>query len=249
MPNFWNIVNKVINDADILLMILDARMVQETRHIELEGKIRKKEKPLIYVLDKSDLADKHVLEQYKQKIPNSVFISAKQHKGTIKLREKIMIIASRLGKENVKVGILGYPNVGKSSVINALKGRAAAKTSSISGYTKGLQKIKSGRIMLLDTPGVIPYKERNILKHNMIGTIDYSKEKDPDIIVMMLMNEFPRLIEKYYDVNVHSDKEKTLESIAKKKKMLSKGSELDIKRTSTMILKDWQTGKMKMRKS
>src|SRR3989339_1528626 len=246
MPNFWNIVNKVINDADILLMILDARMVQETRHIELEGKIRKKEKPLIYVLDKSDLADKHVLEQYKQKIPNSVFISAKQHKGTIKLREKIMIIASRLGKENVKVGILGYPNVGKSSVINALKGSAAAKTSSISGYTKGVQKINTSKMMLLDTPGVIPYKEKDNLKHNMIGTIDYSKEKDPDVVVMQLMKQFPGVIEEYYDVKISKNTQTTLNAIAKKKLMLKKGSELDIIRTATMILKAFQNGKIKI---
>jgi len=248
MPNFWNIVNKVIHDADILLMILDARMIPETRHVELEDKIRKSGKPLIFVLNKSDLADKHVLEQYKQKIPNSIFMSAKLHQGTIMLREKIMMTATRLGLKKVKVGVLGYPNVGKSSIINALKGRASAKTSSISGYTRGMQKVHTSKLMLLDTPGVIPYHEKNILKHNMIGTIDYSKEKDPDILVMMLMDEFPGMIEKYYDVKILDDKEQTLETIAKKKKMLSRGSEIDIRRTATMILKNWQTGKITTKK-
>jgi ribosome biogenesis GTPase A len=247
MPNFWNIVNRVINEADVLVMVLDARMVSETRNIEIESKIQKLKKPLIYVLNKSDLVDENILKNYKRTIHNSIFLSAKLHQGTNKLREKIMIAASQMKKERVKVGVLGYPNVGKSSVINALKGSASAKTSSISGYTKGLQKIKTSKMMLLDTPGVIPYKEKDNLKHNMIGTIDYSKEKDPDFVVMQLMNEFPGVIEEYYGVNNSKNKEATLKAIAKKKHMLSKGSELDIKRTATMILKAFQNGKIRIK--
>lgn len=249
MPNFWNIVNKVIYDADIVVMVLDSRMIQETRNVELEDKIKKAKKPLIYVFNKSDLADKQVLEIYKKRIPNSIFMSAKLHQGTLILREKIMIIASKINLKRVKVGFLGYPNVGKSSVINALNGSAAVKTSSISGYTRGLKEIKTSKITLLDTPGVIPYHENNFLKHNMIGTIDYSKEKDPDIIVMMLMEKFPGVIEKYYDVKIHKNKEKILESIAEKKKILSKGAHFDIKRTATMILKNWQSGKITLNKN
>jgi hypothetical protein len=246
MPNFWDIVNRVINEADVLVMVLDARMILETRNMEIETKIKNLKKPLIYVLNKSDLVDENIIKQYKKNIHNSIFLSAKLHQGTNKLREKIMIAASQLKKERVKVGILGYPNVGKSSVINALKGSAAAKTSSISGYTKGLQKIKTSKMMLLDTPGVIPYKEKNNLKHNMIGTIDYSKEKDPDIVVMQLMNEFPGIIEAYYGVKLSKNKQTTLNIIAKKKFMLKKGSELDVQRTATMILKDFQTGKIRI---
>jgi len=246
MPNFWNIVNRVINDADVLVMVLDARMIAETRNIEIENKIQRLKKPLIYVLNKSDLVDENTLMKLKKSVSNSVFLSAKLHQGTNKLREKIMIAASRMKKERVKVGILGYPNVGKSSVINALKGSAAAKTSSISGYTKGVQKINTSKMMLLDTPGVIPYKEKDNLKHNMIGTIDYSKEKDPDVVVMQLMKQFPGVIEEYYDVKISKNTQTTLNAIAKKKLMLKKGSELDIIRTATMILKAFQNGKIKI---
>jgi ribosome biogenesis GTPase A len=227
-------------------MVLDARMINGTRNAEIEKKIQHLGKPLIYVLNKSDLVDEHTIMQYKRAIPNSVFLSAKLHQGTNKLREKIMMAAARIKKEHVKVGVLGYPNVGKSSVINALKGRAAAKTSSISGHTKSLQKVRTGKIMLLDTPGVIPYKENDNLKHNMIGTIDYSKEKDPDVVVMQLMHEFPGIIEKFYDIKNSKDKESSLEAIAKKKSMLRKGSELDTRRAATMILKDWQAGKIRI---
>ena len=103
------------------------------------------------------------------------------------------------------VAILGYPNVGKSSLINALKGRGAAKTSSVSGFTKHIQKIRTSQIILLDTPGVIPYKENDRLKHNIIGTLDHNKEKNPDDVAMSLMEIFPGIIENYYNVDVNTE--------------------------------------------
>jgi ribosome biogenesis GTPase A len=249
MITFWGMVNRVINDADILLLVLDSRMAQETRNLEIENKVKASGKPLIYVLNKCDLVDKHVVEQYKRTIPNSIFISATKHLGTVKLREKIQIAASRLKLDsNVKVGVLGYPNVGKSSLINSLKGRSATKTSSISGYTKGIQKVRTSGIILLDTPGVIPYLEKDQLKHNIIGTIDHNKEKDPDIVAMKLMTAFPGIIEQYYNVYVTDDLEKTLENIALKRKMIIKGSKPDIERVSKMILKDWQSGDITSKK-
>jgi hypothetical protein len=242
-------VNRVIADADILLLVLDARMAQETRNLEIEDKVRAAGKPIIFVLNKCDLVDKHVVEQYKRMVPNSIFISAKMHLGTVMLREKILATAGRFGKmSGIRVGVLGYPNVGKSSLINALKGKSAAKTSSISGYTRHIQKIRTSKIVLLDTPGVIPYKEKDGFKHNIIGTIDASKEKYPDIVAVSLMNAFPGAIENCYDVELITDKEKTLENIAIKRNMVIKGSKPDIIRAAKMILKDWQTGDITAKK-
>jgi len=240
-------VNDVIKDADVLLLVLDSRMAQETRNIEIERKVELSGKPLIYVLNKCDLVDKYVVEQYKRTIPNSVFISAKHHLGTSKLREKIQVAASRLDlHSNVRVGVLGYPNVGKSSLINALKGRGAAKTSSTSGFTKHIQKIRTSGIVLLDTPGVIPFNEKDSLKHNIIGTIDHNKEKNPDVVAMQLMEKFPGLIEKFYGIkfnaDLNNDLEETLETIALKRNLVAKGSKPDVMRASRMILSDWQNG-------
>jgi len=239
-------VNNVISDSDVLLMVLDSRMAFETRNMEIENKVAASGKPLIYVLNKCDLIDKVTSEHYKRIIPNSVFISAKHHLGTTKLREKIMSTAARYNIEfsKIRVGVLGYPNVGKSSLINALKGRGAAKTSSISGFTKHIQKVRTSKLILLDTPGVIPYKEKNMLKHNIIGTIDSNKAKDPDIVAANLMKAFPGFIEKFYKTRVNEDFDETLENIAVKCNMVTKGSKPDILRVSRMILKDWQDGKI-----
>lgn len=250
MANFWNIVNKVIGDADILLLILDSRMIDSTRNIEIEHKVEKAGKPLIYVMNKCDLVDKTYLENYKKKMKKiCIFVSAKNHLGTTMLREKIGITASKNGiKGEIKVGVLGYPNVGKSSIINALNGKSAAPVSSISGYTKAVQKVGvGGKIMMIDTPGVIPYHEDDAKKHSIIGTIDHNREKDPDVVALNLLNEFPGLIEEFYGVEIHEDKEETLEAIAIKLNMVLKAKEVDFMRASRKILFDWQTGKIRQK--
>ena len=63
--NFWKIVNDVIQDSDVLLLLLDARLVKETRNKEIEEKVKKAGKTLIFVVTKSDLANKDDVEKYK----------------------------------------------------------------------------------------------------------------------------------------------------------------------------------------
>ena len=247
MPkNFWKLVNKVIEEADILILLLDARLIDETRNPEIELKVQKANKPLIYVITKSDLVKKEILE--KRHLKPSVFISAKEHSGTTILRNRILMEGKRAykDKKDFKVGVLGYPNVGKSSLINAMKGKRAAPSSSVSGFTKGIQKVRAdNRLIFLDTPGVIPYMEKDNTKHAFIGTIDFNKVKDPDIVVIGLMEKYPGEIESHYGVNVSDDLEVSLELIAKKRNMLRKGGIPDVDRAARMILKDWQTGKIK----
>ena len=247
---YWTIVNKVIDEADILLLLLDARLPDETYNKEIERKVMFQKKPLIIAITKCDLVDKDTVEDIKKRIKNSVFISSKKYYGTKMLRDKILIEKKRhyADRNYVKVGVLGYPNVGKSSLINAMKGRKSASTSILSGHTKGVQKIRAdNRITFLDTPGVIPFKEKNADKHIAIGTIDFTKARDPDMAVMGLMKRYPGVIEKYYDVEVKDDMEETLIDIARKKNILIKGGEPNIERAARMILKDWQKGDINLK--
>lgn len=243
MKNFWKIVNKVIYDADILLLVLDARLIDETRNQEIEDRIISHGKPLIYVVTKCDLVQKESIEKYKSSLKPLVFISSKEYLGVTKLREKIIIEGKRIGKEKVRVGVLGYPNVGKSSLINAMNGRHSASTSSNSGQTKGVQLVKeSARIMFLDTPGVIPYLEKDEIKHAMTCSVDFNKAKNPDVVVIELLEKFPGVLESHYKIEPEDDPEELIAKIALKMNILKKGGVPDIERASRAILKDWQTG-------
>lgn len=245
MKNFWGFVNTVIEEADILLLLLDARMVEQTRNKEVEDKVQIAGKTSIYVITKSDLVGKAEAEKWKKLLKPCVFVSAKEFRGLGRLREKILIEAKRMGKEFVTVGVLGYPNVGKSSLINALKGKHSASTSSLPGHTKGVQMIRAGKIMLLDTPGVIPYLEKSGLGHSLIGAVDYNKVKDPCSLVAEAMRLFPGRIEAFYGVEQSEDKQGTIEEIALKRKLLMKAGVPDVQRAARLVLKDWQADKIK----
>jgi ribosome biogenesis GTPase A len=246
MTNFWKIVNKVIAESDVILEVLDARLVDETRNIEIENKIKKKNKKIIYVINKCDLVDKELMDKRKKELDHCIFVSALEHLGTTMLKKKILHLGQ---KDKIIVGVLGYPNTGKSSIINALSGSSKARTSSVSGYTVGIQKIKaSNRIYLLDTPGVIPFEEDDNFKHAVIAAIDPSKINEPDMIAMQLLEYLDGTIERFYEIEVLEDYEETIENIAKKFNKLKKGGVPDVDQASRMIIKDWQSGKIKLKK-
>lgn len=240
--NFWKVVNEVIGMSDVVLEILDARHVFDTRNVEIERKVIEKKKILIYVINKADLVEKEDMERIKKILKPCVFVSARERLGTKKLRERILIEASREKIENPTVAVLGYPNTGKSSIINALKGRHSTGTSKEAGFTKGLQLVNIGNMRLLDSPGVIPYMEDDRIKHTKIGIINPARTKDPENLVMDIMRSNRGLIEKHYGVKEGEDLTDVLGEIALKKGLLLKGGKPDINRVSKLILKEIQKG-------
>lgn len=249
MASFWGAVNKVIEDSDLLLLVLDSRLSVETLNIEVENKLKHAFKPFIYVFNKCDLVNQKDAEHLKKQFKPSVFVSSKEFHGLKMLRELILVICKKKypDKKKFVVGVLGYPNVGKSSLINALNGRRSAGTSSISGFTKGLQRVKvDNKLVFLDTPGVIPYKEKNVSKHSVIGVVDFSKAKEPEIGVFNLMKSFGEVLDNFYGFDSSMDFDEKIEAYALKNKMLLKGGVPDARRAARKILQDWQEGKIKL---
>lgn len=245
MANFWKIVDRVIDEADVVLMVVDARFVEKTRNKEIERKVASSGKTLITVINKADLVEKDILEPYKQRLHPCVFVSAQKFYGMTMLRHMILRHSKH---DEVLVGVVGYPNTGKSSVINALKGKSSAGVSSVSGFTKGKQDIKvDNRIKVIDTPGVLSSNDDKQGQDVIIKATKNVKD-DPDLAVFALLKEYPEQIMGYYGLNPkdYSDDEERIVAIARKLNRLIKGGEPDIETAARMVLQDWQKGKIQL---
>lgn len=241
------LLEEIISQSDIILEILDARFPEKTRNKEIEKQIESKNKKLIYVLNKSDLTIK------KPPLSLSIFVSCKNRKGIRRLREQIKIQAKKIKKDKIVVGVIGYPNTGKSSLINVLIGKSSARTGAEAGFTKAIQKLKlDSNIVLLDSPGVIPEKEysgiqkEKIAEHTLVGGRSYAQVKEPDLVIAKLIKEYPNVLEKFYKINAKGNSEILIEELGKKKGFRKKRGEVNEDKTSRYILKDWQTGKIKI---
>jgi len=128
------VVRDIIKTSDIILEILDARAIDKTRNHELEKLIEKDGKKLIRIINKVDLIDISELKKNKElgELEPYVLYSFKKKIGKAKLQEMIKIEAKRSKAPfpRKRVGIIGYPNLGKSSIINSLVGGRKATASS-----------------------------------------------------------------------------------------------------------------------
>lgn len=251
----FSIVNKVIEESDIILEVLDSRFIEKTRNFEVEKKVKKLGKIIIYIFNKSDLINinKIKLDRELEELKPNLFFSSKERSSYANLKKLIKIESKRLKQECVNIGVIGYPNTGKSSLINFLTRKYAVKTSSEAGYTKGIQKIKLSKgLYLIDTPGIIPMLEKFstsvkfLVKHPQIGAVTWDRAKNPDLVVNQLMKEYPNVLEKYYKIDANGDSEFLIEELGKKLNYLKKGKIIDDIRTAKKILKDWQEGKIRI---
>jgi len=243
------VLERVIGISDIVLEILDARFPKEMQNKEIEKLIKAKGKKIIYVLNKSDLTHKR-----DKRLNPRVFVSCKDKKGITELRDKIKVEAMKIKKEGkytrVQVGIIGYPNTGKSSLINLLIRKTSAKTGSEAGFTKGIQKLRlTEDILLLDSPGVIPadeysmVSEEKIAQHVKVGGRSYNQIKNPEFALNEIVKSNKKDLESFYKFKFN-DAEDLIEKIGKKKGFLKKGGEVNSDRTARIVLKDWQLKKI-----
>jgi ribosome biogenesis GTPase A len=256
-PKYPDLAEKIISDTNIILEVLDARFYEETRNKEIEKKIEKKGKQIVYVVNKSDLIDKQKQKQIKQKLKPSIIVSCVERKGISELRNTIKKLAKKISEKDknfnsVNIGVIGYPNTGKSSLLNILIGKSSAGVGSDAGFTKATQKIKLSKgIILIDTPGVIPKKDysnsemQKIAGHAILGGRSYSQVREPEIVVQEILTKYPGVLEKYYQIEAHGDAEILIEDFGKKQGFLKKGGLVNEDAAARSIIKDWQKGKIK----
>ncbi|XP_012153822.1 nucleostemin 2 [Megachile rotundata] len=250
----WNELYKVIDSSDVILQVLDARDPLGTRSPPVE-KYLKTEKPhkhLMFILNKVDLVPNWVTQRWvailSAEYPTVAFHASMTHpfgKGSLinLLRQFAKL---HMDKKQISVGFIGYPNTGKSSVINTLRSKKVCKVAPIAGETKVWQYITlMRRIYLIDCPGVVYPSAETDAEKVLKGVVRVELVKNPeDYIEEVLSRVKPDYIRKTYKIMEWNDHIDFLEKLARRTGKLLKKGEPDITIVSRMVLNDWQRGKL-----
>ncbi|KAI8867049.1 NGP1NT-domain-containing protein [Ramicandelaber brevisporus] len=252
----WNELYKVIDSSDVVIHVLDARDPIGTRCRNVETYLQKEapHKHLIYVLNKVDLVPTWVTSRWVKHLskerPTLAFhasINNSFGKGSlIQLLRQFSKLHS--DRKQISVGFIGYPNTGKSSIINTLRRKKVCNVAPIPGETKVWQYITlMRRIFLIDCPGIVhPGPEDTETDIVLKGVVRVENIKTPeDHVAEILRRTRPEYLRRTYNVDKwDNDHIEFLSEIAKSYGKLLKGGEPDVGSVAKMVLNDWLRGKI-----
>lgn len=247
--------------VDIVFELLDSRIPISSTNPDIDDIIGNK--PRVVVLNKSDLSNgdgnSKWINHFKRKGITAIPINAIGNKGVKKVIDEANVLMSekfeRLLKKGIKnrpirAMIVGIPNVGKSTLINTLSGRKSARTGNRPGVTKGNQWIKlKGNLELLDTPGILwpKFEDQNVGRNLAFTGAIKDEIMDIEILAISLTERLlsisPHLLEERYKIEIGNlVPTEVIEEIGKKRGCIVKGGEIDISRTSHIILDEFRRG-------
>lgn len=289
---FDKVFKDVIDASDVVLYVLDARDPNGTRSKEVERQIMAAEagsKRLILILNKIDLVPAPVLKNWlihlRRSFPTLPLRASNpaanartfDHKAlTVKATSETLFralksyAASSQLKRAITVGVIGYPNVGKSSVINSLTSRLGGKGASCpvgaeAGVTTSLREVKiDNKLKLLDSPGIVfpTSTEGNKANKNeeqarliLLNAVPPKEIQDPAPAVTLLLKRLSaseenmkRLLEVYGLpplMNTNGDMTTDfLVQVARKRGRLGKGGVPNLHSAATSVVTDWRDGRI-----
>ncbi|KAJ3695224.1 hypothetical protein LUZ60_000601 [Juncus effusus] len=250
----WGELYKVVDSSDVVVQVLDARDPQGTRCFHLEKHLKEKcsHKHMVLLLNKCDLVPAWVtkgwLRVLSKEYPTLAFhasITKSFGKGSL-LSVLRQFARLKSDKQAISVGFVGYPNVGKSSVINTLRSKSVCKVAPIPGETKVWQYITlTKRIFLIDCPGVVYHNHDSETDIVLKGVVRVTNLKDAsEHIGEVLKRVKKEHLQRAYKINDWTDDEDFLVQMSKATGKLLKGGEPDVMASARVILHDWQRGKI-----
>ncbi|KAF2837001.1 putative nucleolar GTPase [Patellaria atrata CBS 101060] len=251
----YNELYKVIDSSDVVLHVLDARDPDGTRCRSVIKYIREEHphKHLVFVLNKSDLVPTNVAASWVRNLskeyPTLAFHSSIKNsfgKGSlISLLRQFSSLHS--DRKQISVGLVGYPNTGKSSIINTLRAKKVCNVAPIAGETKVWQYITlMKRIYLIDCPGIVPPNQNDTEEDLLLrGVVRVENVQNPEQYVAAALRKCKQHhVERTYDLKGWTSATEFLELLARKGGRLLKGGEPDLDGCAKMVLNDFLRGKI-----
>ncbi|NWV58557.1 GNL3 protein, partial [Malurus elegans] len=275
--SFCRELQKVLEASDVVLEVLDARDPMGCRCPQLEQAVTCSggNKKLLLVLNKIDLVPKDNVEKWlnylKKEFPTVAFKSATlmkdktmeqvtKRRARVDFSEtsqnfgskcllKLLQDHGRTQDKAIQVGVVGFPNVGKSSIINSLKGKRACNVGLARGVTKSMQIVHLDKqTKILDSPSIIADPSNSSLALALRSVIDPEGADPADVLegVNAIINHCSKQqVMMHYNIPDFRDPEEFLSLLAQKRGMLKKGGVPDIENMAKLVLCDWTGARIK----
>ena len=241
--------------TDVVIEVLDARIPGASQNPMIKELGAARQRSHLKVLNKSDLADPKITEQwlnYFNKLPKTkaIAISCKKPTDSKKILDACKLLAPHRCSplKPLRMMIMGVPNVGKSTLMNSLLNKRIAKVGDEPAITKQQQRHQiNDHMILIDTPGMMwPKIEHEsdgylLAASNIIGKNAYFVEKVGEILLTILLNTYPELLKARYKIeDIPHDANQYLELLAEKKGFPLKNKEKDLERAAITLINDYR---------